>query len=41
MPRVVQTARDKSHEMNFWQRLIEEDSLSVFVRDNCDKNHLY
>ena len=39
MPRVVQTERDKSHEMRFWERLIEEHSLSVLLRDNSDQNH--
>ena len=39
MPRVVQTARDKSHKMHFWERLIEEDSCTVFLSDNRDHNH--
>ena len=39
MPTVVQTARDKPHEMHFWERLIEEDSLSVLLRDNREHNH--
>ena len=39
VPRVVQTARDKSHEMHFSEWLIEEDSLSVLLRDNREHNH--
>ena len=39
MPRVVQTARDKPHEMHFWERLIEEDGLSVLLCDNREHNH--
>ena len=34
MPRVVQTARYKFHEMNLWNRLIQKHGISILLSDN-------
>jgi len=39
MPRIVQAARDESHEMNLRDRLVKVYSLSVLFRDNYYDNH--
>jgi len=39
MPRIVQAARDESHEISLWNRLVKVNILTVLLSDNFKDNH--